>query len=133
MAEPAHAVVERLAGREGLVAALVRQDPQTRAEDALDHSVPRPQGRPQCVRRHVLGCAVGVEDVEDAGQRSQISRHVSEPADGGALEAVLGDGVTDVLDCVVGHLELVAVRIEQHLLGHLVGLFHGAEGGQRGG
>lgn len=40
--EPADGVIERLAGREGLMAALVCNHPQTGAEQALGKGVPGP-------------------------------------------------------------------------------------------
>lgn len=54
-----------------------------------------------------------MEDIEGGGQADDVADDVRVSLEGGALEAVLGDGVADVLDGEVGHLELVAVGVDQ--------------------
>lgn len=49
VAEPSDGVIERLAGREGLMSTLVSQDPQTSGEEALHDGVDTPEDRSQRV------------------------------------------------------------------------------------
>lgn len=64
VADPADGVVERLAGREGLMPTLMSQYPQSCAEETLDERIASPEGCPHREGWHILGCTVGVEEVE---------------------------------------------------------------------
>ena len=93
--------------------ALVGHDPETGSKQALDEGVAGPQASPDGGRGNVLGRHIVVEEVECGGERGDVTGDIVEATGSGALEAVLGDGVADVLDGVVGDLEGVAVRVEQ--------------------
>ena len=134
VADEARGVVEHLGGREGLVAALVGQHPQAGAEEALDHGVQGPEGGAGGRPGDVIGGDEVVEEGKGEGQAGDVTGDVGQAAQAGALEAVLGDGIADVVDRVVGQLELVAVGVEQLAVGCLgiVERGHGRERGGRG-
>lgn len=135
VADPADGVVEDLVGREGLVAALVGQNPQTSTEETLEDGVQSPEQYTSRHRGHRLRGHVFVEYVEGSGQRSEIAGDVAKTTNGGALKAVLGNGIADLLDRVVGNLKLVAIRVQKDtagVLGGLRGFVHGREGGVGG-
>lgn len=71
-----------------------------------------------------------MEQVEGEGQRPDITCYIAQAADGGAFEAMSGDGVPDLLDCEVWDLELVAIGVQQFPV-HLVDGQTGIERGQR--
>lgn len=109
---PAGEVVERLGVGEGAVAALVGNDPEAGAEQALQHRVQRPETRADGRRGDQLRGDEVVEDVEGGGQAGHVAQDVGVALERRSLEAVLGDGVADVLDGEVGHRELVAVGVD---------------------
>ena len=59
--KPADSIIERLAWRKRLVAALVCQDPKASAKKALDEGVATPETCSNRCRRHILRRAVCVE------------------------------------------------------------------------
>lgn len=133
VANPANGVVERLGRREGLVAALVGKHPQTGSEKTLHKSVASPQGRPCGCRRNRLRSHIVVEEVEGGGQRSDIASNVAEATQTGALEAVGGNGIAELLDGEIWEFKLVAVCVEQLAVRLLcLELVDGAERGERG-
>jgi hypothetical protein len=137
MKEPSGDIVDHPAVGEGAVAALVGNDPEAGAEEALEDGVETPKGGASGRVGNELRGNVVVPDGEGGSQASHVAQDVAVTLDGGPLEAVLGDGVADILDCEVGDGELVAVRVEQ--LAHVGGLLrqvvhfrHGRERGGRG-
>lgn len=131
---PADDVVVQLGGREGLVAALVGKDPDAGAEEALHDGVQAPEGEAERVRGDVLWCHKVVEEVECGGEAGHVAEDIAHALDAITLEAVLGDGVADVLDGEIWDLEGVAVRVDQLAVRHLclVGV-EGGHGGERSG
>ena len=132
---PPDNVVVQLGRREGIVAALVGKDPQASAEQALEEGVQTPEGEAYRVVGNVLGSDKVVEEVEGGGQAGSVTEDVSHAEEAIALEAVLGDGVTELLDGVVRNLEGVAVGVDQLAvrglqLGSGVERGHGGEGGR---
>jgi hypothetical protein len=129
--DPAHHVVERLGRREGLVAALVGKDPQTGAEETLEDGVQTPEHNASSLGWDYLGRDIVVEDVEGHAQVDHVAEDMHHTPEAGTLEAVLGNGIPDVLDGEVGHLELVAVCVQQlsvtGLLCRGVAFRHGGE------
>jgi hypothetical protein len=117
--EPANGIVERLGGRERLVAALVCHDPKAGSENALQDGVSSPQDGPCRGGGNHLGCDEVIEQIEGGGERSHVAANEVEALDGGALEAVGWDSITDLLDSVVGDLELVAVCVEKFAMAGL--------------
>lgn len=79
VADETNRVVERLGRRKRLMPALVRQHPQTRPEQALQHRVHRPQQRPQRQTRHRLRRHIVVEHVERAAQEEHVPCNVVQP------------------------------------------------------
>lgn len=116
------------------MSALVGHDPEASAEETLEDSVESPAGDTSRVERDVLRREVGVEKVEGGGEESDVAADVVEASGGRAVEAVLGDGIVELLDSVVGDLELVAVEIAEdaHGLALSLHLGHGGERGRRG-
>lgn len=133
--EPAGDVVDQGRVGEGTVAALVGDDPETGCEEALQSSVDAPEDESQRGRRHMLGGHEVVEEVESAGEARNVAQDVGVALEGRTLEAVLGDGIADVLDGVVGRRELVAVGVEQSgvLVLLVIGDVERRERRQRGG
>lgn len=130
VAEPADKVVQGLAVREGLVAALVGKNPETGTDKTLDDGVESPQTPTDAVRGNVLGSDKLVEEVESADQGDDVTGNVVEAGGSRTLKAVLGNGVSDVVDGVVGHLELVAVSVNQLFRRLLLVVILGSERGE---
>ena len=128
VADPADGVVQHLGGGEGLVAALVGQDPDTGSEETLDDGVQSPEDDAGRQQRNGLRGDIVVEEVEDGGENAHVTEDIVQAGGRGTVEAVSRDGITDLLDGEVGDLELVAIGV-QHLGSGL--LFRG-QGGQRG-
>jgi len=82
VAEPSYGVVQGLARRERLVAALMCQNPQTGTDTALNESVARPQTSSQGHRRYILWCAIRVEGVKCRAEHSDIPGHVAQTLHG---------------------------------------------------
>lgn len=75
-----------------------------------------------------------MEEVECGGEAGHVTEDIAHALDTITLEAVLGDGIADVLDGVIWDLEGVAVRVDQLSVRDLllVGIKLG-HGGQRRG
>lgn len=74
-----------------------------------------------------------MEDGEGYGKAGDIAGHIGQAPGARAIEAVLGDGIADVIDSVVGQVEGVAVGVEQHAVALLgVVVVDRGEGRQRG-
>lgn len=119
MADEASRIIKDLGGREGLVATFVGQHPQARAEQTLDHGVQRPQTSARRGVRDVLGRDEAVEKDKGDSETGNITGDVGETTQARALEAVLGNGIADIVDAEVGQLELVPVGIEHRAGGAL--------------
>ena len=52
-------------------------------------------------------------NIESGSQASNVPNDIAVSLEGRTLEAVLGDGISDVLDCEVGRSEVVAVAVEE--------------------
>lgn len=114
MADPANSVVQNLGGGEGLVTALVGQNPDTSSDQTLDDGVKGPQSNASWERGNGLRRDIVVEDIENGSQHGYITEHIVQAGESLPLVAVSGDGVTDLLDGVVGDLELISIGV-QHL------------------
>ena len=133
MADPSDSVVQPLGRRERLVTTLVSQNPDTGAEETLKNGVQPPQSKPERVRRHVFGGHKVLKDIEDGGDDDDIPGHIGQTLDGGALEAVGRDSIPNLLNGVVGDLELVAIGVDHLALTLLFSIRpHGRERGGRG-
>lgn len=131
--KPAGDVVDRTGIREGTVTALVGQHPDTSAEKTLEDSVHSPEASSGGGRGDVLGGHEVVPDGEGCGEQSEVAKDVTVSPEGGALEAVLGNGIVYVLDGEVGRSELVAVCVKEATVAIAglgdIGLRHGRERG----
>ncbi len=133
--DPANSIVEDPGCAEGLVAAFVSEDPPSGTEEPLEDGVEAPENSASRLRGDDFGSHIGVEDVEGGAEGDEVPEDVVETPDGGTLEAVLGNGIVNVLDGIVGDLELVAVCVNK--LAVLLGLAtviypgHGRERGRR--
>ncbi len=58
-------------------------------------------------------------DVEDGGQACHVAGNIAQTSKTRALEAMGRDCVSDLLDGVIGDLELVAVCVEENTVGLL--------------
>ena len=117
VAEPTNKVVQDLAVGEGLVTTLVGKDPETGTDHTLDDGVESPESPTSGVRGNVLGSDKLVEEVESADKSDDVTGDVVEASGSRTLEAVLGDSIANIVDGVVGDLELLAISIEQLFLG----------------
>lgn len=98
---PADGVVQRLAWRERLVAALVREDPETGAEQTLQEGVHSPESESRWVGWHVFWRAELVEESESSCEEDNVAHNVRQTADCRPLEAVLRYGISYLLDGVI--------------------------------
>lgn len=112
MADPSGRVIENLRGRERLVTTLVGENPQARSKQTLDDRVQYPQRRSKWCRRNVLGGDELVEEEKCARKTGNIPSHVAQPPQSRSLEAVLWNGISNVIDGEVWQLELVPIGIE---------------------
>ena len=131
VADPSNSIVDDLRWREGLVAALVSEDPNTCTEESLNHGVDTPEDSANWSRWDSLRRNVFVESPEGSSQAGKVAGDVRQRKEGVALEAVLWDGADDVAHGVVWDLELITVGVDQLLLLDRLGL--GAHGGEGGG
>lgn len=134
--DPADSVVVQLGGGEGLVTALVGKDPETSTKETLHEGVETPEDEANRVGGDSLGSYKVVKEGEGGGEAGHVPQDISQTEEAVTLEAVLWDGISDVLDGVVGHLKGVAVGVDQLaivLLG-VVGIErgHGGERSRRG-
>lgn len=131
--DEADRVIQDLGRRERLVTTLVGHDPEAGAEQALDESVSSPQSGASGGRGDRLGSHVVVEEVEGGCKRGNVASDIVQALSCGALEAVLWDGIADVLDGVIRDLERVAVRVQEGAAGVLdLCVVDGAQGRERG-
>lgn len=130
VADQTDSVVEDLGGGERLMTALVSQNPQAGAEKTLNKGIDEPQGGAGWGERHILWCDELVEEGKGDAYAGNITEHVEEAPCARALEAVLRDRIAEVVDGVVGDLELVAVGVDE--LAPLLLLGELNLGGQRG-
>ena len=113
VAYPAHGVVEDFAWRERLMAALMSQDPQTSAKETLHEGVGRPEPGPERCGGNVFRCDESICEIEYGGYRRHIPNDISQSPETRALEAMLGNGLVDLADCVVRELEGIAVCVDK--------------------
>lgn len=111
--DPADSVVVQLGGGEGLVTALVGEDPETRTKETLQEGVQSPENEADGVGRNGLGGDKVVEEGEGGGEASHIAQNIAHTEKAVTLEAVLGNGIPNILDGVVGYLKGVAVGVDQ--------------------
>lgn len=128
--DPADGVVNQPGRRESLVTALVGKNPETGAEETLHEGVQAPENDTGSLGGNVLGSDIVVPEVEGDAEVDAVADDIGQAAKSRTLVAVLGDGITDVLDGEVGDLELVAVGVDQLAELGLVDL--DVVGGQRG-
>lgn len=76
MAHPSDGVVQGLARREGLVTALMSQNPQTSTEETLYRGVKRPAYCSEVEVGDILRCQEPVEKVEGDAERDEISSNI---------------------------------------------------------
>lgn len=130
VADPANGVVQDLGGGEGLVTTLVGQNPHAGADETLHDGVQGPEGHAGRQEGDSLGGDIVVEKVEDGSQNGQVTEDIVQTGGGGAVEAVSGNSIADLLDRIIWDLELVAIGIEH--LADLLFRSHGGKGGRGG-
>jgi hypothetical protein len=113
VAEPTNEVVQSLAVGEGLVTTLVGKNPETGTDKTLNDGVESPESPTSTVGGNDLGSNELVEEVESTDQSDDVTGDVVEASGSRTLEAVLGDRIADVVDGVVGDLELFAISVKQ--------------------
>lgn len=106
--DPAHDIVELAVHGKGAVAALVGQDPDAGADEALDVAIDHPGGGAQ---PRVLDLGdVGEGKVAQAESLGVVTHHVGHGDEHRGLEAVLGNPAPDGLD--IGELLLGCVELD---------------------
>lgn len=113
---PAGDIVDESRIGEGTVATLVSNNPKTSAEETLEDGVDGPETSTGGSGGDVLGSHKVVPDAEGGSKEDNVAKDVSVSLESRALEAVLGDGIVDVLDGEVRDLELVAVGVEHNTI-----------------
>ena len=109
---------------------LVGQNPQACREEALDVGVCGPQRDPRRRRGDCFRGDIVVKKIEGGCEKDDVAGDVVEASAGGTFKTVSRNGIADLLDGVVGKLELVAVSVEKfRFFGR--GYFLGADGGKR--
>lgn len=133
MEEPASCVVDQARRGEGAVAALVGNDPEPSPKESLHGCVQAPEDETSGLAGDIIGSDEVVEDVEGGGKTDNVAKNVCPAAQSRSFEAVLGNGIANVLDCVVGGGEVVAIRVDQvGVLGLGLGIHvDRGEGGER--
>lgn len=114
--DPAGDVVDKARVGESTVATLVSDDPETGTEKTLENSVDSPETSAGGSARDVLGGHIVVPDAKGGSKKDNVAEDVSVSLESGALEAVLGDGIVDLLDGEVGNLELVAIGVKHNTI-----------------
>jgi hypothetical protein len=109
MKDQAKSIIKDLPWRESHMSAFMSENPDAGTEEALDESVQGPQGEAGRVGWDVGWSTEGVEDVEGDEEAEEILEDVEEGLEEVSLKAVAGDGVVDLLDCIVWDSELFAV------------------------
>lgn len=132
MESPTDEVVDPFLSGERAVTALVGKDPETGSEKTLQEGINTPKDDAGGLGSDVLGSDVVVEDVEGGSEVEAVAGDVAQRANVGALVAVLGDRVADVLDGEIWDLELIAVGVDEFavLLGVGLGGIGRGEGGE---
>lgn len=110
---PADSVVDGLGGRESLVATLMGKNPEAGAKETLEHRVNGPEASASRLRGNVLWRYVVVENVKCGREEDHVTGNIAQATDSRAFEAVLWDGIVDVLDGEVRNLKGVAVRVDK--------------------
>lgn len=133
---PTNSVVVQLGWGEGLVTALVGKDPETSTKETLHEGVKAPKNEADWVGGDSLGGDKVVEECKGSGEASHVPQDVSQTEEAITFEAVLGNGISNILDGVVGNLKGVAISVDQLaiiLLG-VVGIErrHGGQRSRRG-
>lgn len=93
--------------------ALMSQDPETSTKEALNDGIHSPKPSSKYSRRDIFWSNVCVEDHEDDRQTTDVSSNIAQPPQTRAVEAVSGDGISNVVDRVVWKFELVSIRINE--------------------
>ena len=120
MAEPTDRVIQCLAWRERLMATLMCQYPESSAEQALNNGIESPETGSQWHRGDILGRAELVEQTKSPGKQEYVPGNIGETCSTGSLQAVLGYGISYLLNSKVWELKLVAVGVDQLLLRRLL-------------
>lgn len=92
---------------------LVGQDPQSSAEETLDHSVQKPETSPERGGRNDFGRDETIEEVEGSGQRDDVSSDIVKACGGRPLKAMLGDGFVDVTNGIIGDFEGIPICVHE--------------------
>jgi hypothetical protein len=123
MADPASGVVEDLGRRERLVTALVSKNPKTSTKQTLNNGVYSPKPSTDWGRRDVFWSNEFIEDHEGDCKTGDVPSNIAQSPQPRSLKAVLGNCVSNIIDCVVRKRELVSVCINKFaitLLFHIV-------------
>lgn len=121
--EPADNVVELGVLGEGTVAALVSQDPDAGADEALEEAVGHPGG--EAIPRVGDSGDVGQGCPDEGGDHGEVTEDIVEGGDERGLEAVLGNGIANGLDVrELGLGRLLRGRVSQMRFFLLLRLIH---------
>ena len=110
---PAGEVVDQVGVGEGAVATLVGNDPETSANKTLDNGVDSPESGTHWLGGDVLGSNKVVVNCESGCEKCEITQNVGVASQSRAVEAMLGNGIANVLDGEVRRTELIAVGVNE--------------------
>jgi hypothetical protein len=95
------------------MATFVGNDPETSSKETLERSVYAPEQGSYRRGGNVFRSHEVVEDGEGGDKADHVAEDVNVAFEGGSLEAVLWDGIADILNGEVGGRELVAICIKE--------------------
>ena len=113
VADEADSVIERLGGRERLVATFMGHNPQTGTKASLNESIEGPSSCTDAIRRNVGRSPQCVKEGEGGRKGEDVSSNIHQASGRRTLEAVLGYSITNIVDGELGNLEFIAMGIDQ--------------------
>ena len=113
MTDEADSVVECLGGRERLVATFMGHNPQTGSKASLNEGIESPTDCTDATRSDIGGSPQCVKENECDSKGEDIPSDIHQASGRRALEAMLGDGSTNIIDCEVRNMEFVTMGIDQ--------------------
>lgn len=95
------------------MATFVGNHPEPSAEKSLHGCVQAPKGETCSLVGDIVGGDIVVEDVEGCAEADHIAQNICPATQSRTFEAMLRNGITNVLDGIVRRGEAVAVRIDE--------------------
>lgn len=111
MADPTSCVVENFGWRKRLVTTFVCQNPKTSCEQSLDDTIDEPKRSSDWSIWDIFWGKESVEQIECCGETCDIPCNICKTFQSRTLETMLGNCISNIVDCVVWDLKLVAICV----------------------